>query len=202
MEQVAAIMALTVILERKGRALDAISESMTTLRDHLTAENRLLLDRLVAARSRLAALISGNPADNYRMRKRLKLRDLKTKQGVWRQTLAPRAPSFRIHIQRPSLSRVSEAIPDAAALVKSLCTSLTDAKLHSFGPLTMSHMCSPMTAQLNPRNWATRQSFTLPYRAGAMRERQYCNDHKQIARQLDERVMRPIRGFLEPFTTS
>src|SRR5262249_265964 len=47
-------MALTVLLQRKGRALDATTDAVAALRRHASAEDQKLLDQLIAARSHLS----------------------------------------------------------------------------------------------------------------------------------------------------
>jgi hypothetical protein len=50
-------MAVSLILQRKGRALDAASESLNALRSRFNEEDRALLDRLTDARSQIARLV-------------------------------------------------------------------------------------------------------------------------------------------------
>ena len=54
-------LALSTVLRRKGRVLDAMTDSFAALRRHLNPEDRSMLDRLAAARSRLATLSFRGP---------------------------------------------------------------------------------------------------------------------------------------------
>ena len=54
-------LAMTTLLRRKGRVLDAVSGTTQTLRERLSPEDRAALDRLSASRSRLAALVLRGP---------------------------------------------------------------------------------------------------------------------------------------------
>jgi tetratricopeptide (TPR) repeat protein len=56
-DPVARSMAVSLILQRKGRALDAASESLNALRSRFNEEDRALLDRLTDARSQIARLV-------------------------------------------------------------------------------------------------------------------------------------------------
>jgi CHAT domain-containing protein/Tfp pilus assembly protein PilF len=196
-DQVAAFMALTVLLERKGRALDAISDSMTTLRDHLTAENRFLLDRLVADRSRLAALSFMRSGQQLSDEETAEVTRLEDETGRLEADVSARSSELRVRLERASLSRVSEAIPDTAALVEIALYHPYDVKLQSLGlphyvAYVLTHAGTIKSAELGDA--ATIHAAIARWR-DALRD-STSRDHKQIARQLDERVMKPIRGLL------
>ena len=87
-------LALTTLLRRKGRVLDAVSGSLQTLRDRLSPDDRLVLDKL-----------SGRAASSQRWRcagQAVRIRKrLQTTSVGWRRrfngsngTSAPGAPSF------------------------------------------------------------------------------------------------------------
>jgi len=64
-DQGAASLALTTILRRKGRALDAMVDQIGALRQRATTEDQQLLDQLTAAQSNLAKLlVSSAPVDS------------------------------------------------------------------------------------------------------------------------------------------
>ncbi len=56
-------LALTTILRRKGRILDAVTDNLRLIRQNLTPENQQLLDELASTRTQLAALIFNKPAN-------------------------------------------------------------------------------------------------------------------------------------------
>ena len=170
---------------------------MTTLRDHLTAENRLLLDRLVADRSRLAALIFRQSGRQLSGEETAEVARLEDEAGRLEADVSARSSEFRVRLQRASISRVSEAIPDAAALVEIALYQPYDAKLQSFGPphyvaYVLTHDGTIKSAELGD---AAIIHANISRWRDALKD-STGKDHKQIARQLDERVMRPIRGLL------
>ena len=55
-------LALTTLLRRKGRVLDAVSGTLQTLRDRLSPDDRLVLDKLSATRGQLSTLALRGPA--------------------------------------------------------------------------------------------------------------------------------------------
>src|SRR5262249_39116397 len=60
-DPVARRLACTTVLQRKGRALDAMMDSIATLRRRLDPQDQALLDQLTTTRARLATLMLGGP---------------------------------------------------------------------------------------------------------------------------------------------
>src|SRR5205807_2284160 len=54
-------LALTTVLQRKGRVLDAMSDQIGALRRHLKPEDRVLLEQLSTASAELATLVLKGP---------------------------------------------------------------------------------------------------------------------------------------------
>ena len=61
-------LALTTLLRRKGRVLDAVGGALQALRDRMSDEDRAALDRLSAARAQLARLVLRGPGRQERQR--------------------------------------------------------------------------------------------------------------------------------------
>lgn len=111
-------LALTTILRRKGRVLDALTDSLQTLRQNLEPEDQASLDELAATRSQLAALFfkgaENLPTDEYRQQ----VADLKAKAEQQEATLSRRSAQFRVESQPVSIEAVQQSIPTEAALVE------------------------------------------------------------------------------------
>jgi hypothetical protein len=64
-------LAFTTLLRQKGRALDAMTDTIATLRRHATPQDQKLFDQLIEARSQLASLIlkesDASNLDTYRI---------------------------------------------------------------------------------------------------------------------------------------
>ena len=54
-------LALTTLLRRKGRVLDAVGGALQALRDRMSNDDRAALDRLSTARAQLARLVLRGP---------------------------------------------------------------------------------------------------------------------------------------------
>jgi CHAT domain-containing protein/Tfp pilus assembly protein PilF len=117
-DPVARSLAATVILQRKGRALDATSENLNALRSRFNTEDQALLDQLTDTRSQLARLVLGglqgmNP-EQYRERKKT----LEEQAERYETDISRRSSEFRAQSLPITLAAVQEAIPDDAALIE------------------------------------------------------------------------------------
>ncbi|WP_437805814.1 tetratricopeptide repeat protein [Sorangium sp. So ce1078] len=111
-------LALTTVLRRKGRVLDATADSLTALRRHLTPAHQALLDRLRSVGSQYSVLALRGPLhmalDDYRAAvTRLDKERLQLETEVSRQS-AKLATALR----SVTIDEVQAAIPEGAALVE------------------------------------------------------------------------------------
>jgi CHAT domain-containing protein/Tfp pilus assembly protein PilF len=117
-DPVARNLATTLILQRKGRALDATSESLNALRNRFDAEDRALLDRLTDTRSQIARLVLNRPrglnADKYRDR----VKTLEEQAEKFEAEISRKSDEFRARSLPITLEAVQAAIPDDAALIE------------------------------------------------------------------------------------
>jgi CHAT domain-containing protein len=115
----AARLALTTLLQRKGRLLDASAEALATIRRKLSPEDKQLLDDLAAARAQLAKLTvggagaAGGPDAYAKQVAALEDRIQKLELEVGKKSAAYRAASTRI-----DLAAVQKLIPADAKLVE------------------------------------------------------------------------------------
>lgn len=125
----AAELAMTTVLRRKGRILDAAASTVAALRGQLSADDQKLLDELAAARAQLARLILAGPKamdkpEEYSVEVgRLESEVKRLEDQVRRKSAAYRATSQPIE-----LARVQKAIPADAALVEMVLYQPFDAR--------------------------------------------------------------------------
>jgi CHAT domain-containing protein/Tfp pilus assembly protein PilF len=196
----AARLALTTILRRKGRVLDAVTDQIGALRRRLNPEDRALLDRLSTARSALArlALSEGEPEAAGRRVERDRLR---AEVERLEEEVSARSAEFRVVGQPVTLSRVQEAIPSTAALIELVAYRPYDPKAAAsqtrFGArryvaYVLRREGEPVWAELGEAEpidravEAWRRSLVSP--AG--------REVKERARSLDGLVMLPLRKLL------
>ncbi len=111
-------LALTNILRRKGRALDAMTDQITALRRRLDPQDRALLDQLSDARAQLSAAVlkgagASDPAQHLSEVARLEADAARLEAQV-----SARSAEFRVETQPATIERVQKAIPADAALIE------------------------------------------------------------------------------------
>jgi CHAT domain-containing protein/Tfp pilus assembly protein PilF len=116
----AAKAALTTILRRKGRVLDAMTDSLLTLRRHLTPEAQALLDRRSAIFSELAALASLSN-DGMSGEERLsRVSQLNADRQRIDTEVSRLSAEFRAERRPVSIEQVAKLIPEGGALLEVL----------------------------------------------------------------------------------
>lgn len=111
-------LALTTVLRRKGRVLDAVSNNVQTLRQHLTRSDQSLLEQLNTLRTKLTQLIFQRVGNTPIVQYRTTISTLKTQAEELENTLARRSAEFRIQSQPITITAVQQQIPKEAALVE------------------------------------------------------------------------------------
>jgi tetratricopeptide (TPR) repeat protein len=115
----AARLALTTILRRKGRSLDAMTDQIAALRRRAAPEDQKLLDQLAAARSQLANLQLGGASSNLAPAARqAQIASLAEESEKLEAAISRRSAEFRAQAQPVTLSNVQAALPADAALIE------------------------------------------------------------------------------------
>lgn len=131
----AARLALTTVLRRKGRILDAAASSVAVLRGKLGADDQKLLDELAAAREQLARLIVAGPKatespDDYAAEVGKLEREVKRLEDQVRRV----SGAYRVQSQPIELAAVQRAIPADAVLVEIVLYQPYDARAPTYNP--------------------------------------------------------------------
>ena len=203
-------LAVTTVLRRKGRALDAMSEQVSALRRRLNPQDRELLDQLSAAQSRLSALALGGPGKTPPQEHAAEVARLQAEVERLQDAVSRRSAEFRARTQPVTLEQVRQALPAGAALVEFFSYQPYDPKAQArearFGPAryvayVVGRAGEPAWADLGEAAAVEADASRL---LGAMKCPQSAESSKcppvaevrQSARALDERVMRPVRRLL------
>ncbi len=112
-------LALTTVLRRKGRLLDAAAAALATIRQKLSPDDKKLLDELNAARAELAKLTVAGPgasADTAAYGK--KVAGLEDKIQKLEAQVSKKSAAYRTVTQPISLAAVQKNIPKDARLVE------------------------------------------------------------------------------------
>jgi CHAT domain-containing protein/tetratricopeptide (TPR) repeat protein len=114
----AARLALTTILRRKGRVLDAVSDSIQILRRHLGPEDSNLLLELASARSRVAVLSLNGQGNTSRDAYQANLSAVQSEADRIESRITSRSAEFRAAIKPVTIEQVQTAIPSDAVLIE------------------------------------------------------------------------------------
>ncbi|MGD1904749.1 MAG: CHAT domain-containing protein [Leptolyngbyaceae cyanobacterium] len=129
----AAQLALTTLLRRKGRVLEAGISNLQAIRQNLTAADQATLDELVSVRQQLGALTFNRrpdlPPDQYRAR----LRALGTQENELASTLARRSNLFRAETTPVEIAAIQAQLPSNSALLEYVRYSPFDAESNQWG---------------------------------------------------------------------
>jgi CHAT domain-containing protein/Tfp pilus assembly protein PilF len=200
-EPVSAGLALTTILRRKGRALDAIAGSVRTPRARLGPEEQKLLDALNATRARYATLVLRGPGLTTFLAYQNDLDALRNQIQEHEAAIATRSKPFRSQLQPVTFTAVQAALPDATALVEWVAYQPFNLKARTeserWAPLryaacVLSNQGAPTCLDLGDLATINTEVHTL---RAALR-RPASNDVPTLARALEARIMAPVRALL------
>jgi CHAT domain-containing protein len=193
-------LALTTILRRKGRALDAMTDQITGLRRRAAAEDVRLLDALAVAQSRLANLALSNITRLSPAERRALVTQLDTQIDELQNDISRRSEEFRARTQPVTLDAVRRAIPAGAALVEIFTYSQSNTKATpTEGNLgTERYIAYVLKSTDEPQfvdlGEAAAVDADIKLWRAALRDPTR-KDVRVLGRKVDERVMRPIRNL-------
>lgn len=191
-------LALTTLLQRKGRALDVMTDSIGVLRRRTLPNSSLAgkFEALSDACSRYAALVLAGPGDGEDAGHQEDVRNLEISiDGLWKD-LAAHSVEFQVQSEPVTLNAVQAAIPQDAALVEFLYYNPFDVKA---GESDSPHYVAYILKRRGEPDWvdlgdAGKIDAEVARFLGSLRGSQ--PDIRQRARELDEKVMRPVRRRL------
>jgi CHAT domain-containing protein len=198
----AARLALTTILRRKGRALDAMTDQIAGLRRRAAPRDIKLLDALTNAQSQLANLQLSNDTRLSPAERRTYVTELETQIEKLQGDIGRRNVEFRARTQAVTLDAVQQAIPADAALVEIFAYHRYNAKAKSIAEYYgkaryVAYVLKPTSdapqfvdlgdaAQVDADLKLWRAALLNPERENV----------RALGRRVDERVMRPVRKLL------
>lgn len=197
----AAHLALETLLRRKGRALDAFANQLAVLRQRATPADRVLLEQLAAARAQAAALSLKGQANSPLVKQ------LETDAARLEDAISRRSAEFRaVNPAQPvTVDRVAAALPSDAALVELAAYEPFDPNAkdnaNNYGALRyVAYVLRPdgtITA-VDLGEAAPIDAALARFRAVLPTPRSDIVTVKALARELDEKLMRPVRDLLGP----
>ncbi len=198
----AARLALTTILQRKGRILDLLSSSQQQLRQNLKPEEKTQFNRLSAARRQLANLTFNPPEKLSPEQYKTQIEQLDARIQTLEDQLSRRSAAFRTQTQPITLEALQRLIPTDTALVEFVVYQPFDPKAptdNRFGkPRYAAYI---LQSQGNPQGIDLGDATTIDQAIdkfrSALQDPTTPNEQlKPEARQLDALVMQPLRARL------
>lgn len=191
-------LSLTTVLRRKGRALDAMSDQVASLRKRLDPQDRALLDRLSAAQSELSSVVLGGPGETPPAGHRAAVSRIESEVERLQDAVSRRSAEFRLRALPVTIEQVQGAIPAGAALAEFFSYRPTDAKARTQAvPLGPARYVAYVLRREGDPLWVDLGEAEA-IDAAVSDLRAALNDpasknYREAARSLDERVMRPVR---------
>jgi CHAT domain-containing protein len=193
-------LALRAILMRKGRVLDAVAHTFGVLREHQSEADSILLERLKVVRSSIAAQLTGDAVDGKPHWEAGRVRELLREEEWLQRELSERSDEYRAEAGPVGLDQVRSRIPTAGALVEIFHYQMVNpgaSTTEAFG--TPRYVAYVLRREGEPAWTDLGEAGEIDQLAGAFREAlsdKTRADVAELARALDERVMRPVRGLL------
>jgi CHAT domain-containing protein/Tfp pilus assembly protein PilF len=188
-------LALTAILRHKGRALDAMTDTLKALRAVAEPQDRAMLDQLAEARARLATATLESQDETTPAQRLAMLKRLESRIEQLESEISDRIAAFRLQALPTQLfDAVARAIPPGAALVEFMTYRPYFIKTRRSGPPRyLAYTLTPEGKSL----WLDLGETGLIDRAidelrAALRDPQR-TDVKELARALDAKLMEPVR---------
>jgi tetratricopeptide (TPR) repeat protein len=201
-DQQAARLAMTMILQCKGRVPDAMIDQFQVLRLHATPQTQQLLSEWKQKRSYLATLQISGTANLSPAQQQAEVVRLTAEIERLEDELSRSSEKFRTHREPVTLEAINQEIPADAALVEIFAYKPFNRQAKNenekwsrwrYVAYVLHHnQAVPQWVELG--NAAAIDAQAEEYRAALKDPRR--KDVQSIARKLDEQVMRPVRKLL------
>jgi CHAT domain-containing protein len=205
-DRAASEQAALAVLQRKGRVLDAMSGSLTALRQHMKTDDQKVLDQLGNTDAELAKVALGGPGKTPPAEYQKQISQLEEQRELLEAEVTRRSAGYFEKTGAVTLAAVKAAIPAHSVLVEFAIYRPFDPKASDDGTSQygVPHYVAYVIANQGGVQWkdlgtvkdidraeeALRQALRDPKRS----------DAKQLARTLDEQTMRPIRALFRDAT--
>ncbi len=203
----AGALAALVLLQRKGRVLDAMQDAFATVRQRVAdSKDQDLLDQLRATSGQLARVALSVPEHTTAEEHQQQVQALEEKKEQLEASLSADSAAFRAQMQPVTLPAVQAAMPGTAALLEFAVFRPFDPKAERnaeayaaphYAVYVIRKDAAPRGVDLGPVKEidgaieALRDVLRDPTRS----------DFRQRARAVDDRIMRPLRASIGSATT-
>ena len=197
----ASALAALVLLQRKGRVLDAMMDTFATARQRAGTSDQELRDRLNAATAELARLVLNPPAGEPLAARRNAIRELERRKEGLEAEFAERSAEFRAQMQPVTLDAVQKAMPADAALLEFAIFRPFNPKAagnsDAYGP--PHYACYVLRKASTPQGVDLGDAATIDAAVATLRQAlrdPKRTDLKDRARAVDRSILQPLLPFL------
>lgn len=190
-----------VVLQRKGRVLDAVAQNLTALRQRATNEDRTLLDSLGKIEEQLAKLTLNKPPkltlDEYQKQ----LTVLEAQKERIEREISSRNAEFSIQTPTVTLKDIKAEIPPDAALIEFATYRPYDSKAENtdegYGEPRYVVYILKKSGEIQAQDLGDLKTInnTIDDFRKVLRDPER-KDVRQFARVVDEKILTPIRAAL------
>ena len=197
----ASALAALVLLQRKGRLLDAMSESVASLRQRSTPEEQTLLKQFNDTTAQLARLVLNGPQSMSFEEHQKKVSELEEQKERLEGDISRRSAEFRAASQPVTVAAVQAAIPANAALIEFAVYRPFDPKAESNSEAYKEpRYIAYVLRQKGGARWRDLgDAKSIDEAIGLMRQAlgdPLKREVRERSRSLDEKVMQPIRALI------
>ncbi len=192
--------ALTVVLRRKGRALDALTSEIETLRRQQDPQTQKLLDDYAGLVGQISVLTLRGPEKKKPEEHLAFLRSMEEQKEALENEIGQRSKEFQVQTVAITVEEVQKLIPPEAILVEYAVYQPYDPKTEQFGTpryvaYTLNHQGTINVADLGETKpidqlvTRFRQTLSQP-------KTKIGGEIKPVAHALDRLVMQPVRTLV------
>jgi CHAT domain-containing protein len=194
-------LAITSILQRKGRIQDALADSLAALRERSTPADRALIERLNTVNSDLSKLILSPPPKSLPADREKQLNALAEERDSLEDQIGRQSAGFYQRSRPVTLAAVQAAVPASAALIEFSVYRPFDPDApdneQAFGPARYAaYVIRPNQAVTSVDLGKAGVIDAAVARFRRSLRDPHSRDLAQRARELDQRLMQPIRPLL------
>jgi CHAT domain-containing protein/Tfp pilus assembly protein PilF len=194
-------LAALVVLQRKGRILDAMTDTFASVRRRLdSAGEQQLLDELASTTRELARVALSDPQGVPSTERLAAIRRLERQRESQETALSQRSAEFRAQAAPVTLDAVRSALPEDAALIEFAVYRSFDPKAESNATAYgAARYVAYVLTRHETRGADLGPAAPIDEAVGALRQAlgdPQRSDVSRLARQVDAAVMQPIRTLV------
>lgn len=193
-------LAATMLLQRKGRILDALADNLQGLRNRSGAEDRALLDKLKETTASLANLVLNGPGKTALPEHLQEIKILTQQRDALENEIGQHSEGYYQSSAAVTLESVQAVIPADAALIEYAVYHPYDPKQPLESPTDFGEPRYAAYVITSRAVQSVDLGETKPIDAAIRALRKSLRDPdsrniKELARTVDEKIMRPVRAL-------